>query len=154
MVDVNIGYNPYVKNTGETHDLIVGCSVFTTAENFVVDLYWFILYNMPAGASWQPIFNGYLYTGITGISAGNYLARCRAWKSYNLNPPSPYKAATKLGDIKNSAGTVVGAIYKDGAVYGDSVGDGSYLDSIVRLFTISGAAGVSMDLTLLDVNVA
>ena len=149
MVSVNIGYNPYVKNTGATHDLIVGCSVFTDlGDNFVVDLFWFVLYDMPSGASWQPVFDGYLYTGITGINAGNYMAKCRAWKSYNLT------GATKLYDISDPDGNIVGAMYREGAVYGDSPGDGNYLDQISRAFTITEeVADVSMDLTFLDIDV-
>ena len=114
MVTVNIGYNPWVINTGATHDLIVGCSVFTDTvpSNFVIDLFWFVIYDMPSGASLEPVFTGYLYTGITGINVGNYIAKCRAWKSYDLT------GATKIGNIVSN-GTVVGAVYRDGAVYGD-----------------------------------
>ena len=149
MVDVNIGYNPYVKNIGVTHDLIVGCSVFTVAEGWIIDLDWFVIYNMPAGASWEPVFTrgSYLYTGITGIPAGDYEAKCRVWKSYDLT------GATKIYDIPDQDGNIVGAIYRGGALYGDTPGDGNYLDQISRVFTISPAAEVSMDFTLLEVNV-
>jgi len=150
MVDVKIGYNPWVKNIGVTHDLIVGCSVFTDTvpPTFVVDLYWFVIYNMPSGADWSPVFMDYLYTSITGITVGNYLARCRAWKNYDLT------GATKIGDIVSDS-TVVGAVYMGGALYGDTIDDGIYLDTIDRLFTVEAPVEeISMDITYLEVNVA
>ena len=139
---VNITYDTTVINTGIEHDLIIGCSIFDTSGGWVADLPWWIWFNVPTGVLHQVIVS---VSNVSVPSGGNYWAKVRAWKTYDLT------GATELADII-FGGVLVGRLFSGGYLYDSYVGDGVPLDQMDKMFTIPSGL-VSADITNLQLSV-
>jgi len=137
---VSLTYELWAKNTGVSHDLICGVSIFDTSLNFVADLPWFVIYNAPANMT--QVYHVTISGIQINLSSGNYIARSRAWKSYT--------PGTVVGEFEGGVGVVYGS--GTGAVYDTTSGDGIYLDQFDRSFSVTAGA-ISADITDLQITV-
>ena len=131
---VNLTYAITAYNTGVQHDLIVGASIFDSGWNFVADLPWWIIWDVPTGGGSKVTISGEI-----SLSPGSYYVRARAWENYNLT------GATEIGPLDS-----VGKVYVGGSVYGTTPGDGVYLDQMDKSFNV-GVGAVSADITDLQI---
>jgi len=117
-----------IKNTGDVHDLIVGCSLLDPSSGEeLVYFPWWRIFNVPSGNS------GRVTIDVTGVPAGSYLGKCRAWTSYT--------GGTKVADLIDTSGNIVGAVYQAGT----GTLNAPILDEMTQNITISG--GISADIT-------
>ena len=134
-----ITYEIKVKNTGTQYDLIAGVSVFDNNWDFVVDLPWFIIWDVPTGTQYTVTIPATL---TSNLPTGNYYARARAWENYDLTGASEY------GDLDS-----VGRAYLGGSLYGTTPGDGVCLDQMDKSFSVA-AGQISAEINDLIITVS
>lgn len=133
---VSLTYEIVAYNTGIQHDLIVGASIFDSSWNFVVDLPWWLIWDVPTNQGYRVAI-----TVDVGLAAGSYIARARAWKNYDLT------GASEIGDLNS-----VGKLYVGGSLFEETPGDGVYLDQMDKSFNVAVGA-VSADITELNLTI-
>lgn len=136
---MKITYEVVATNTGGMHDLIVGVSIFDNNWDLVVDLPWFVIWDVPTGTEYTVTISATL---TSPLPIGSYWARSRAWENYNLTD------ATEYSDLDS-----VGKAYLGGQLYGETPGDGVYLDQMDKSFNVT-AAGISVDITNLKITIS
>ncbi len=98
---VDISWNIKIRNTGPQNDVIAGCSLLDPNTDVeLVPLPWWIIWNVPTGTAYGLTLTWH----DANVPAGIYWAKARAWTSYSGTP-------TKLLDLKDGAGAIVGAVY-------------------------------------------
>ena len=124
MVRVTITYAIKATNTGTPYDLTCGCSLLNPSTGEALyDLPWWVVWDVPTGNAWTVTIHA---TG--DINAGTYQAKARAWENH--------VGGTKVSDLRDSTGKVVGALYQAGT--GTLTG---ILDEAVKTLVIGGEPG-------------
>lgn len=97
----NVKWKTTIKNTGIQHDMIVGCSLLDSAGNEQVRFPWWVVRNVPSETEF------WIQVTVTGVPAGNYLGKCRAWTGYT--------PGTKIQDftIDGLSGTIYASTWED-----------------------------------------
>lgn len=103
------------------------------------DLPWYVIFTTNPNEIWTT----WIPFDSSGIAPGTYDVVCRVWKSYN--------PGNKLGDLISDS-TVLGAVYEGGtgALYGDTPGDGVYLDQATLTWEVTPGE-VSMQILSLTI---
>lgn len=136
---VTVYYDISGQNTGVDNPLIIGVSVFRgDGTTFVADLRWFVITDL-ATARGGIDLAGLDTPGISLTTGYTYQAKARAWKRYDLT------GAIKVYDLTIGTKTV-GAVYEagTGACYGETKGDGVYLDQ--ETYNFAPQAAYSADI--------
>ena len=136
MVQVDLKWTIKATNTGDTHDLICGCSLLDPISGEeLYPLPWWVVWNVPSGDNCTVPLT---WTNVD-IAPGTYLAKARAWTTYS--------AGTKAIDLKTSDGTIVGIVYN-----ADTGNCYDWLDEETQTLVIS-SAGVSAEINSFTITI-